>query len=679
MYYKWSERRCMVQKLYKRTEIIEMKRWMIGLLMLCSGFILSSLSAQEDAVLFTIDKEPVTVSEFKYIYEKNNRDKALYDKESLEEYLDLYINFKLKVHRAKELKMHEKESYKQELEGYRRQLADSYVIDREVNDQLVEQIYERKKSDIKLSHILVSVKRKTSEAQKQEALDKVAKIQEALDKGTPFEEVAKNMSEDIGSAQIGGDIGFMTAALPDGYVELEDAMYSTAVGTHTGPIRTDMGYHWVKVDEVRPARGKMEVAQILIRKKRNGRIVKDALTAIDTFYSKLQKNPEIFETIVKTSSHDEKTKNKKGYLGYIGIGQFEKSFEDAAFALTEDGQFSMPVETSIGYHIIKRISKRSPDSKDQIRAKIKGKLNSGERFDLQKIKVIEQVQTEAGFKQNVEALNKFIEPLGGEFFDFDWQIPSYPEIELFNYGSRVTTLASFAEYVKKNNKIRIRGKENGIDETVQELYQNYIGDEAIAYIEGQLEERYVEFKNLLREYEEGILLFEITKNEVWDKASQDTAGLSRYYLNNQNKYIWEPRADISTYSIRTTMNNVVNEILTYSKEHNPEEVLSRFNMEEKELVMHEQAKVERSSELAKGLFFKKGANSKPRINGGLKISTFKKVEEIYPASKKTLKESRGYVISDFQDQLEKDWISMLKNKYDISIKKKVLKGLISKS
>ena len=159
MYYNQSERRFMVQKLYIRTEKIEMERWIKGLLMLCSVMILGRTNAQEDAVLFTIDKEPVTVSEFKYIYEKNNRDKALNDKESLEEYLDLYINFKLKVHRAKELKMHEKESYQQELEGYRRQLADSYVIDREVNDQLVDQIYERKKTDIKLKHILVSVKR----------------------------------------------------------------------------------------------------------------------------------------------------------------------------------------------------------------------------------------------------------------------------------------------------------------------------------------------------------------------------------------------------------------------------------------------------------------------------------------------------------------------------------------
>ncbi len=669
----------MVQKLYNRTEKIEMERWFKGLLILCSVVILSSLSAQEDAVLFTIDKEPITVSEFKYIYEKNNRDKALYDKESLEEYLDLYINFKLKVHRAKELKMHEKESYKQELEGYRRQLADSYVIDREVNDQLVDQIYERKKTDIMLKHILVSVKRKTSDTQQENALTRVAKIQEALDNGTPFEEVAKNMSEDIGSAQIGGDIGYMTAALPDGYVELEHAMYATEVGTYTGPIRTDMGYHWVKVDEIRPARGKVEIAQLLIRKKRNGRIVKDARTAIDTFYSKLQKYPNLFEKMVKTSSHDEKTKNKKGYIGYIGIGQYEKAFEDAAFALTEDNHYSKPVETSIGYHIIKRISKKNPESKDQIRAKIKGKLNSGERFDLQKVKVIQDIQKEAGFLQDKEALAIFNDSLDLDFFDFDWSPPLYDENELFNYGNNVATLNSFGAYVKKNNKIRIRGREKGIEKTVNELYQNYVGNEAIAYIEGQLEERYIEFKNLLREYEEGILLFEITKNKVWDKASQDTLGLKRFYANNQNKYIWEPRADISTYSIRTILNNVLNDIVNYSKEHSPDEVLSRFNIEDKELVMHEVAKVERSSQLSKGLYFKKGTTSKPRVNSTLKISTFKKVEEIYPASKKTLKESRGYVISDFQDQLEKDWISMLRDKYNISIKKKVLKGLIAKS
>jgi peptidyl-prolyl cis-trans isomerase SurA len=662
---------------YFESEILKMKNRsnsFLGLLLVL--FVCASSIAQDDKVLFTIGDDKVTVSEFTYIYEKNNRDRALYDKESLEEYLELYSNFKLKVHQAKELGMNQAESYKAELAGYRRQLADSYVIDREVNDQMVEQIYQRNKLDVHLKHILIPIKRRASSTDQKVALDKIAQINKALDAGTKFEEVALVMSEDKGSANNGGDVGYMTAGLPDGYVELEEAMYNTPPGSHVGPIRTDFGYHWVKVVETRPARGRMELAHILIRKKNKGKTTEDAKGLIDAIHNTLKENPDLFEDVVKTSSQDEKTKNAKGYLGYIGIGQYEKAFEDAAFSLTQDGQISAPIETSTGYHIIKRISKKAPDSKEQIAAKLKDRRNTGERFNLQKVKVVKQIQEEAGFQANAAALKQFMEPLGNDFFDFNWTAPEYEDMPLFNYGDRVATINTFADYVKRNNKVRIRGKSNGIDETVNELYQNYIGDEAIAYIETQLEDRYVEFKNLLREYEEGILLFEITKNAVWDKASTDTVGLKRYYTLNQNKYIWEPRADISAYSVRTVETDLLNQIMAYIQVNTPEDTKKHFNTGTTDLVMHQASTVERSSDLAKGVIFKEGTLTSPDINQGLRITRFKKVEKVYPASKKTLKESRGYVISDYQDQLEREWIADLRERYDVNINRRVLRSLI---
>jgi len=663
-----------VSDYYFESEILKMKNSFFGLLLVL--FFCASGLAQDDKVLFTVGDDKVTVSEFTYIYEKNNRDRALYDKESLEEYLELYSNFKLKVHQAKELGMNQAESYKAELAGYRRQLADSYVIDREVNDQMVEQIYERNKLDIHLKHILIPLKRRPSTTDQKVALDKLAEVNKALDAGTKFEEVAMVMSEDKGSSSSGGDVGYMTAGLPDGYVELEEAMYNTLAGSHVGPIRTDFGYHWVKVEGTRPARGRIELAHILVRKQNKGKITEDPLGMINAMYSTLNGNPDLFDDVVKTSSQDEKTKNAKGYLGYIGIGQYEKDFEDAAFNLTEDGQISMPIETSTGYHIIKRISKKSPDSREQIAAKIKDRRNTGERFNIQKVKVVKQIQEEAGYQLNADALNQFKEPLDNNFFDFNWITPEYDDTPLFNYADRIATIKTFGEYVKKNNKIRIRGKNSGIDETVNELFQNYVDDEAIAYIEGQLEDRYVEFKNLLREYEEGILLFEIKKNAVWDKAAKDTVGLKRYYSLNQNKYIWEPRADISSYSIRTVDTDLLNQIIAYTKAHSPEETKKHFNTGTTELVMHQASTVERSSDLAKGVIFKEGTVTTPDINQGLRITRFKKVEGVYPASKKTLKESRGYVISDYQDQLEREWIAVLRERYDVSINKRVLRSLI---
>ena len=215
--------------------------------------------------------------------------------------------------------MNQAESYKAELAGYRQQLADSYVIDREVNDQMVEQIYERNKLDVHLKHILIPIKRRPSTTDQKVALDKLAQVNKALDAGTKFEEVAMVLSEDKGSSTSGGDIGYMTAGLPDGYIELEEAMYNTPVGSHVGPIRTDFGYHWVKVEGTRPARGRIELAHILVRKQNKGKTTEDPLGLINAMYNTLDGNPGLFDDVVKTSSQDEKTKNTKGYLGYIGI------------------------------------------------------------------------------------------------------------------------------------------------------------------------------------------------------------------------------------------------------------------------------------------------------------------------------------------------------------------------
>ncbi len=637
------------------------------------------VSAQSDeAVLFSVNETPVSVSEFSYIYEKNNRDNASYTKESLEEYLDLYINFKLKVERARELGLHESDSYKAELEGYRKQLADSYVIDREVIDKMVDKIYERKKQDVEVQHVLVSIKRKASDQDETAAYDRIQAVASELQSGKSFEEVVKLYSDDKNSKDNGGNIGYITAALPDGYVELEDAAYDNEVGEISEIIRTDLGYHIIKVANKRPARGRMEAQHLLVRKKKNGRVVPNAKAAIDTMYAVIKANPLKFDGMAKTLSQDKKTAKDNGYLGFFGISEYEKSFEDAAFALANDGDISEPVETSVGYHIIKRKSKKKPETKDQIKSMVKSKLNIGERFDLQKKEVVESILTEAGYRLDEKALQTFKDSLNHTLFEYNWKPVTYPDQSLMTIGSDKYSINDFAHYSKISTKTRLRPRDKNIDKLVETLYENFKQDKAIEHVEGMLEEKYVDFKNLLREYQEGILLFEITKNEVWDKATQDTTGLKNYFNANREKYIWEPRADITSYSIRATKEDLIDQITTDAQTMSPAELTTKYNIGGKELILYTEQKVERSNELARGLSFTEGTVSTPQINKGLQVTTFNKIEATYPAAKKTIKESRGYVISDYQDQLEKQWIESLRERYDIDINKKVLKKLIAK-
>lgn len=635
-----------------------------------------ALMAQKDSdVLVKVGDDKVTVSEFKYIYEKNNRDEADYSKKSISEYLDLYTNFKLKVARAKALGLHQDEMYQQELEGYRKKLADSYILDKEVNDQLVDDILARKKYDVKVSHVLLPIKRDAPEAAMKVMMDRADKVAKELKGGKAFEEVAKEYSGDKNSAASGGDIGYMTSMLPDGYVELENAMYDTKVGAWAGPIRTDLGLHFVKVTDRRPARGKMEAQHILIRSKKYGKPVENAKTRIDTIYSKLTRNPENFDLMAYTLSEDKATKNENGSLGVFGMGQYEQAFEDAAFALSADGQISAPVETSVGWHIIKRVAKKAPDSRERIRTIIKDKLNTGERFNLQKAKVVAKLKKELGFKEYPENLMVFKDSLNRSYLEYNWPPAKYEALPLMTIKDKTYTIEDFVRFNRVSAKLRLLGRTGDVRKLADYMYDEFVQDMVITYMETQLEDRYPEFRNLLREYQEGILLFEVSKKEIWDRATKDTTGLKAFYEGHKDNYLWKPRAVLNKYMVRSTDYELIKKIQEDSKTMSSEELLKKYNLDGKELMQAESSIVERTSELLRGMPFTEGSYCTPKIDQKLKASTFHVISETLPARHKTLKESRGYVISDYQEQLEKDWLTTLKEQYPIKINKRVLKKL----
>lgn len=638
----------------------------------------STLAAQQEETLFSINGEPVSVSEFKYIYEKNNRDQADYSEKSIEEYLELYINFKLKVHKARELKYDESDTYQQELAGYRLQLADSYVIDREVISRMVDEIHQRHQMDIELNHILLSFDRKGPPAKRIEAYNKAQKVKKELDEGKPFEQAVVQYSQDRNSAAIGGYIGFINAPLPDGYVALEDAAYALEVGQLSDPIRTDLGYHIIQVVSKRPARGVMEGKHLLIRKERNGIKLADAEPRINRIYESIQSGAKTFEEATIISSEDKDTKGNSGSLGFFGIGQYDKDFEDAAFALQNNGDISKPVETSIGWHIIKRVSKKDLDSKEVIKNRIKGRPKSGERFDIVTTEVVNSIKKEASFKEDRKQLDRLKDELQADFFSYNWKVQKYEEKDLISFGTDTYQLNDFTEFAKKNNKLRMRAKGvKSVSEAVDELYDLFIREKAISFAESRLEERYPEFKNLMREYREGILLFDLTKDLVWDKASKDTSEIRAFYNDHKSDYVWEDRADVTHYTISSTDPTLVTKILNDSRNKTTKELTDLYNTQ-KELIFFRQETLESSHEELQGMTLKKNQVSAPKFKKSLKVTTFKKIDNVTPSRQKTLKEARGYIISDYQELLDQQWISQLNKENNVKINKKVLKKLIQK-
>lgn len=632
---------------------------------------------QNDPVLFTVNKNPVHVSEFDYIYKKNNGDKADYSQESLEEYLDLYIKFKLKVEKAKQLKLDTLVSLQKELAGYRKQLANAYLVDREVTKTLVDEAYERKLEDVKVRHLLVTLAENATKEKESEALDRIYLIKEKIDNGADFGMISKSLSDDSRSAKLDGELGWLTAILPNGFYDFENAIYSLPIGKTSQPVRTRLGYHLIQVMDKRPARGQVNVSHILIRKSNKGVPVVGAREKADSLYIALEKGAS-FEQTARDFSDDKGTARDGGGLGFFGIGMYDRAFEDAAFALQEDGQISPPIESKLGWHIIRREAKKDYGNVKKMKSSLKADISHNDRFEYARQKKIESIKEEAGFIEDRDALKRFAQGLDQTFYSYKWQMPEVETGQLASFGAEESySIKDFADYCKQNGRLRMRfDKKQDLQIAVAQLYDTYIDDLTVAYEEANLERKYPEFKALMREYSEGVLLFEVTKENVWDRASLDTIGLQAYFDDNRELYQWKDRAEITKYIVETTEKDILKKLnKAINKLTDSEAIKAEIESEFGKTVFVEEYTYEKGNPEIAHMKWKEG-QSEVLVDKVKKEATIKHIDQLLPARAKTMKEARGYIISDYQTVLEKEWVKTLRQEFNVDIKKRVLSSLV---
>ena len=625
----------------------------------------------QDPVLFTVEGKPVHVSEFDYIYSKNSGKNTDYSEASLREYLDLYVKFKLKVQRAKELQLDTIPTLMKELAGYRKQLAKSYLTDKEVTNRLIDEVYDRSKNDVSISHILINLPQTSNDQKVLEAYDKINAINKELKGGMAFESAVTKYSQDKISSQNKGSLGYLTSMFPAGFYELENTAYSLKVGEVSEPIRTKLGLHIVRLDDKRPARGEMEISHILIREKSQRKVTSNPKGKIDSLYTRLNAGEE-FADLARNYSEDKSSSKNGGYIGFFGINRFEKAFENAAFSLTSDGTYSKPFKTSVGWHIIKRISVKDAPSYEDSKKRLKSLVIKDPRQKIATASLIDRIKKESSFTEDEAVLNKFAKSMDKTFFSYKWKAPAMEEKALFSFGENKYSLADFADYAKANTRTRLRMDELPADEAVKKMYKDYVEDQAIVYEEKQLEMKYPDFKAIMREYEEGILLFEVTKMNVWDKASQDTTGLKKFYDAHRNDYMWKERANIKNFVLKTTDEKVIKKFSKKARKKSPEWLKKKFG----DIFTVTEGVYERGSRDASGVKFSKNSVSSPIVDERKGTAKFKKVDSLIVPMMKSLSEARGYIEADYQDELEKEWVVNLKKKYSVSIDESVLKSLI---
>ena len=624
-----------------------------------------------DPVLFTIDGQPVPASEFSYIYAKNNRDDADFSEASLRDYLDLYTKFKLKVREAYAMGLDTVSTLQTELAGYRKQLADSYLTDKEITDRLVDEAYKRMQEDVQVAHILIKTNPNVA-TDTLAAYGKIQAIYKRLQAGEAWDEVARKSSEDNATKDAGGNLGYITALLPNGFYSFETAAYETPVGQYAAPVHTTLGYHIVKVLNKRPARGELDIAHILLRVKADGSDDKAVKVRIDDLYAQLKAGGR-FEELAKKSSEDKTTAERGGAIGPIVINQYEKAFEDAVYTLANDGDYTAPVRTRLGWHIIKRVRKRPMMTMDQAKRKIETQISRDERITAARQTMVNRIKKEAGYTIDENVYNQFVSMAGEDLQTYRWQVPNVPSATMITLGGDSYTNIDFGNYIRNNARTRMgMAKGTANKEILDKVLADFVNEKALFYEEKNLSAKYPEFKSLMREYEEGILLFEATKVNVWDKASKDTVGLEAFHATHVNDYMWDERLEIATVTLDSASLSQLPTIKKWAAKKPIDVVAAKAA--KKKIGMTVTRKIyQKEDPLPAGITWAAGQKADLPDSTG-----FVSVEKVIPPTPKTLDEARGYIIADYQDQLEKDWIASLQAKYPVKVNDAVLMSLVKK-
>ncbi|MCS6818918.1 MAG: peptidylprolyl isomerase [Chitinophagales bacterium] len=644
-----------------------------------SAFYFINLNAQADknAVLFTIAGEPVTVGEFEYVYTKNNiNNQADYSEKSLTEYLELYKNFRLKVKEAEVLRYDTITSLINELEGYRKQLAKTYLTDKEISEKLLQEAYDRYQRDVNASHILIRCDENAAPPDTLAAYKKALNIRQRILKGEDFGKLARELSEDPSAKDNSGNLGWFSVFQM--IYPFESAAYSLKPGEVSMPVRTQFGYHIIRLNQTRPAQGEIRVAHLLLKFPEGAteEQKKNIGLRIDSIYNAIISGSASFEDAVAKFSEDRTTRNRKGELPWFGTGRMVPEFEEAAFALPEDNAISKPVKTAYGWHIIKRLEKRPLPPFNDVKAELKRKVERDSRSALAKTILIERLKKDYNYKEfNNEKKEIFAlidtNVTKGNWTAGDLATRSKP---LITFADKKFTQGDFASYVEKIAKRR--GDKNK-DQLLEEYFANFVGQALLDYEESILEKKKPEFKALMKEYRDGILLFELTDRTVWSKAAKDTIGLQSFYEKNKNKYMWGERIHVVIFN--TSDKKLADKAYKLAlKNKDPEYIKLKLNKQDaKAKISTIEGKYEKGQyNVVDEIEWKKGVTPVKMLDDS--SYRFIWVKGIVPPEPKSLKEAKGYVVSDYQEYLEKTWLDELRKKYPIVVDEKVFRSLIRK-
>ena len=626
-----------------------------------------SLFAQAaDPILMTINGKPVLKSEFEYIYNKNNTNNSL-DKKTLEEYVDLFVNFKLKVEEAKKQGIDTTASFINELSGYRSQLTKPYLTDSKVDEALLQEAYNRSKEDVEVSHILIRVPQNAVPADTLKAWKEINSIWKRLQK-EEFAKVAKEVSQDQSAEQNGGYIGWISAFRT--VYPFETTAYNTEVGTYSKPFRTAFGYHVVKVLGRRNSMGEILVSHIMIFTSQGDEAAnKKAKATIDSIYQRVKAGDD-FGALAQKHSQDKGSSVKNGELPWFGTGRMVPEFETAAFALKNTGDISGPIQSAYGWHIIKLLDKKGLAPYDEIKADLERKVKRDERANKGQQSFVATLRKDYNYQVNATSLQEFTKLLGTKTLNdsiFKLEAAKLDK-PLLSFASKTYSQADFAKYLKKNSS----SDKTVASDIIAEKLTNFTDTELLAYEDSQLEKKHDDFRFLMQEYHDGILLFEVSNREVWDKASKDTEGLAKYFNENSADYTWETphfKGRIISCKDQDTFKAAKSIVQKSHNDSIDKYLRTRLNDSIQYVKIDKGLYVQGENKAVDKYIFK----TKEKFEAGKDYPFVFVTGKMLKNKPEDYTDVRGLVTADYQEYLEQEWIKALRAKYSVSVDQNVLK------
>lgn len=630
----------------------------------------SAVLAQTKDVLFTIENHNYYTDEFVRVYNKNLDLVKDDSQKNLDNYLELFIGYKLKVEKANKIGLQNSVNYQNELKSYRTQLSKNYLSDSKVTNELVQEAYDRMKQEIRASHILVLIDESASPEDTLKAYQKILDIKKRIDSGEDFIKVAQQFSEDPSVKENNGDLGYFSAFRM--VYPFENTAFSTQVGQLSKPFRTRFGYHLVKVVDKRMNRGEVSVAHIMILKPANTEIKTEdkSKQTIEDIYKKIQQG-ESFESLAQQFSEDKSSASKGGVLQRFGSGQLSsEEFESVAFSLQNKDEISQPFQTQFGWHIVKLIDKHPLQSLAEMKSDLEDKVRKDERSLLITNSLAKKLRVKYSFSKDQKMISAVKKVINDDFYAQTWEVPSANKefqdaILVINKSKKIAAL-QFLNFVYNQQKSKIKTKP--VVKLVDELFEKFIDEQLTAYYNENLENEFPEFKHVMDEYRDGLLLFDLMDKEIWTRAKTDTTGIFTYFKNNQINYQWKKRFEVDIFS--STDKSIIEKTQQFlNKGKSLDFIKEKLNKDGKVNVMVKSGLFEEEYDiLSYYTNASKGVTSIVSKDNYFFVVNINAVKE---AGDKDFTDCKGKVISDYQQFLESNWVNELRKEFEVKVNQDV--------